>query len=332
MKKVLISRYGAYGDVINCSHLPKILKMNGFDVIDFETNHKGYQILLENPYIDKLIHFEPSDEQNRNRSLIWLSRHWQAISEGYDKFINLRNSIEYEWIAMEDMPEYYMSSDYRRKKYGKINYADSCLLIAGYEEEIGKFKGDLYFNDREVEIVNNFNDKYKDYFKVLVNLSGTSLHKRFIQSSEFIKEVIFKYKDVFIFTTGDKRCEEYSFKHDRVKNLEGLFPFRQVLLLSSKMDCVIGCESGLMVGSHYFGTPTIQLMTAASKINHGDGLYFIQSGVPCSPCHKGPYKYIGCSIKDGYPICVHFDMDGILMNFDSIYIKKESNRLKLSYV
>jgi ADP-heptose:LPS heptosyltransferase len=60
VRKVLVSRYGAYGDIVHCSHLPRLLKDVGFDVVDFETNHKGTQLLLDNPFIDNLFFFEPS--------------------------------------------------------------------------------------------------------------------------------------------------------------------------------------------------------------------------------------------------------------------------------
>ena len=54
MKKVLIIRYCAYGDAIHFSFLPRLLKGQGFDVVDLETNFKGFQLLESNPFIDKI--------------------------------------------------------------------------------------------------------------------------------------------------------------------------------------------------------------------------------------------------------------------------------------
>ena len=60
MKKALISRYGGYGDAIFCTPIPRLLKDQGFDVVDFEANHKTFQVLGNNPFIDNLIYFEPA--------------------------------------------------------------------------------------------------------------------------------------------------------------------------------------------------------------------------------------------------------------------------------
>ena len=71
-----------------------------------------------------------------------------------------------------------------------------------------------------------------------------------------------------------------------------------------------------------WNTPTIQLMTAASLINHpkyAKNDYSLQSPAYCSPCCKGPYQYIGCPSKDGYPLCVYFDVDKIMEQVDKIH-------------
>ena len=90
--KALMSRYGAFGDCLHASHLPRLLKEVGYTIVDVETNFKGYQIFSDNPFIDNLIGFEPT----RCKTMTMLIRHWDYISEGYDKFINLYHSLEYK--------------------------------------------------------------------------------------------------------------------------------------------------------------------------------------------------------------------------------------------
>ena len=54
MKKALVIRYGAYGDIIHMSWIPRALKLDGYDVVDVETNFKGYyknSMEAENPSI-----------------------------------------------------------------------------------------------------------------------------------------------------------------------------------------------------------------------------------------------------------------------------------------
>ncbi len=123
MKKALISRYGAYGDIIHCSHLPRLLKENGYDYVAFETNTKGTQLLSDNPFIDNLIIFEPSENIEIYSDHAMLERHWSELSREYDRFINLFRSLEYGVVAMEDMPEYYMHQK-ARDWMGEISFYD----------------------------------------------------------------------------------------------------------------------------------------------------------------------------------------------------------------
>jgi ADP-heptose:LPS heptosyltransferase len=102
-------------------------------------------------------------------------------------------------------------------------------------------------------------------------------------------------------------------------------PFRQALLITKYVNCVIGCESGLMIGASMWYTPTIMLMTAASieshcKYNPND--YSIQSPAYCSPCYKGPYQYRGCPHKNGNPLCVYFNVVDIINKIKQIYERR----------
>lgn len=318
VKRVLISRYGAYGDIIHMSHLPHLLKDSGFDVVDVETNWKGFQLLQNNPYINKLTMFEVP--VGTPESL--MEKHWQASSEGYDKYINLYKSLEYGVLAMEDTNEYYMSSAVRRNRYGSINYYDVATVESGYPELCGKYNGEVYYSDEEHEIVNNWMKKFENKFVVMVNLSGTSAHKEFVQHKEVEEYILNKYPEAHIILTGGKEHSKESYTSERVTSIVGKFPFRQALLIAKHVNLLISCESGIAVGSSMWGTPTIQLMTAASLVSHckySANDYSIQSPAPCSPCFKGPYKYIGCPSKNGKPLCVYFDVNKITEKVDAAY-------------
>jgi hypothetical protein len=101
------------------------------------------------------------------------------------------------------------------------------------------------------------------------------------------------------------------------------------MLMAKYASLVIGAESGLMVASTLLGAPTVQLMTAASLKNHGGDFvndYSLQSPAPCSPCHKGPYDYIGCPkfqhLGSQYPVCVKFEPEIILARMEQVYKKR----------
>jgi len=308
VKKVLVIRYGAFGDVIFISHLPRLLKDLGYQV-DFEVNHKGFQVLGNNPFIDNLRHFEPTKEMKWQ----YILDHWEEISKGYDKVINLWASLEHGCIAMEDDKLYKASSEERRSELGEINFYDQTLGWAGLEEHCGRYNPELFFTDDEYAITIKWMKQFKDKFLVLINLAGTSKHKRFVQAEEVSNKILKKYDNAQIILTGDD--EDLVFKSDRIVSIVGKKPFMQAVLISKYCDCVISMESGLGVGSNVWGTPTIFLLTASSPMNvtkYAKNDLCLQSPAECSPCHKGSYKYEGCKMVNGLPICVNFNINEIM--------------------
>lgn len=328
MRKAYITRYGAVGDFIHCSHIPRLLKEKaGFDYVAFEYNYKGKEVLLTNPYIDEHIHFDPSSMPSWPVSV--LHKRWAEIKErgGFDLHLNLQLSIEHGFIAMETQNEYYRNDEYRRIKYGSHNYYDQSSIWSGHPEWCGEV-GNIYFSDDEELKVKEFYDtKGKDKFVMITNLSGTSKHKIFYNAKDIITTFLGRHPDAICLTMGDKDCQEnLEFDSDRVIRCANRCPYRQSMLMTKYCNLLIGAESGLMVAGTLLGAPTVQLMTAASIKNHGGDFnndFSLQSPAKCSPCHKGPYDYIGCPTFDHlgikYPACVKFNSDSILDQMERVY-------------
>ena len=318
--KALIIRHCAYGDAIHASHLPRLLSSLGYTV-DVNTNRKGSMVFKNNPFIHNLIVEDISVTPK------WIiEKHWAVISEGYDKVVNLYGSIESDLLAMENENIYYMSQNVRDKRWKGINYYDHMTVKAGYPDLQGEFRGEMFFTPEEHDIVYDWVNlpKFKDKILVMLNLSGTGPHKRMVQAREIADKLLLLHNDIHIITTGSADCETIDFASelgDRATSITGRFPFRQAALITAHMDCVIGCESGLMCAATMFSTPVIQLMTATDinahcKYNVND--FSLQSPCKCSPCYKGPYGYFGCPSKDGNPLCVYFNVDDIIRNMGVI--------------
>lgn len=336
MKKVLITRFGAIGDHLHASHLPRALKEHGFDYVAIEYNVKGKNVWENNPFIDEHLQFEPSMYPACQWPVSVMRKRWETIaSEGkFDLHIDLQNSLEYGYIAMESQIQYYMSSEKRRKLYGDRNYYDQTSMWAGFPEFIGR-KGEVFFSEKEESHIKNFYEKYRDNFVIVVNLSGTSKHKVFYNAEAIIKEFLSRHADAICMTMGDEVTKMFEFQGDRIRNYAGECPFRQSMLIVKYANCTIGCESGLMVASNLFETPTIQLMTAASIKNHGGDMkndFSLQAPCACSPCHKGPYAYIGCpkfdNKGDKMPVCIKFDPNEILEQLERVYDAFRSSKDK----
>ncbi len=321
MKKVIISRYGAYGDMIHCSHLPHLLKNKGYDFVAFETNFKGFQIIYNNPYVDKVLSFSPENAKHIFNSKIMMERHWKNISEGYDLHINLINSLEHNIIAMETDPEYYMHAD-ARKHMREINFYDQTSISAGFPEEVGKWQGEIYFEEEDDLLVKEWMKKFENKFVVMLNLSGTTIHKRYIHTLDTINYILSNIPNSHIITTGDNTCIDYDIKKQGVTSIVDKFPFKQALNIVKYCDLLISMESGIAVAANALKTPTIQLMTSSSLDNHpkyAENDYSIQSPAYCSPCSKGPYRFIGCPHKNGLPLCVYFKIEDIINQINKVY-------------
>lgn len=318
-KSVLVSRYCAYGDAIAMSFLPRLLHDQGYTQIDFDINFKAMQVLANNPYVTNFSIYNPTKETTQEE----LQKHWESIAErakGYDKFINLLASLEHGCIAMETDKIYDESDEERRRILGNINFYDQICAWAGYQELCGQYMPELYFTNNEELLTLRYLEQFKGKFTVLVNLAGTSKHKKFIQAEEVCRKIVEKYDNAQIILTGDN--EDLVFDGDRITSIVGRKPFMQAVLIAKYVNCVICMESGLGMGANVWGTPCIFLLTASSPLNvtkYAVNDLCIQSPAKCSPCHKGPYEYRGCNMIDGNPCCIYFNVDEIMDKVEKAY-------------
>lgn len=308
MKTCFISRLGGAGDVLHASHLPKLIKEHyKVDHITFETNYHGMHILTGNPFIDEL-QFVDVHKMSYNR----MSKNLEWARYKFDYVFNFANTIEKEYCCNENDWRYYTADKWRRENLNK-NYYDVMTDAAGLPEKYYGTRGQLYFTDEEHALAKEWIDKKheKNDLVFLVNLSGSTLHKKFIQAKSVCERILAKYKNALVILTGDKHCKDQVFEHERVMSyVGGKNGFRSVALKCKYVDLNVSLESGLACVAHSWDAPTLQLLTAASPENHvkyAKNAYWLQANVPCSPCHKNPREYFGCPIIDKHPACIFFN-------------------------
>ena len=314
MKTCFISRFGAFGDLLHCSHLPKLIKEHyGVTHLDFETNYQGYQILQNNPFIDNLIYVDAA-KLTDNR----LKKNWDYCEETYDLFFNLIYTIELEVCCNEDDSKYYRDSEYRRSNFGKTSYYDVMTKACNLPDKYLGTRGQLYYANEDHAKAKEWVAKKKAEGTdkiILINLSGSSLHKRFMQAKSVSLKILDKYPKALVVLTGDEFCKDDVFEHERVISWVGKKNFRTVALMTKYMDLTVSAETGLPLIAHSWDAPCLQLLTAASYENHilgAKNAYWLQAPVACSPCHKNPREYWGCPTKDSMPACVWFNEDDIM--------------------
>ena len=299
---------------MHCAHLPELIKKHyGVTHLTWETNECGMNILYGNPFIDEL-QFVDVNKMTSNR----MGKHLAWARENYDMVFDFSNTIELEYCCNENDQRYYRSDKWRRDNLNK-NYYDVMIDAAGLPESYYGNRGKLYYTDEQHQQAKAWiNGKHKSYRHViLVNLSGSTLHKKFIQADSVCRKILDQYQDALIILTGDKYCKDQEFKHERVISYVGSENngFRQVALKTKYVDLTISLESGLILCAHSWDAPALQLLTAASYDNHikyAKNAYWLQAQPACSPCHRNPREYFGCPVIDKHPACVYFNEDEVL--------------------
>lgn len=319
MRTCFISRLGGAGDVLHASHLPRLIKeYYSVDHLTWETNYHGMHILTGNPFIDDL-QFVDVHKMTTNR----MEKNLEWANEEYDLVFNLSNSIEKAYCLNENDWRYYTSDKWRRENFGKKSYYDVMTDAVGLPDTYYGNRGQLYFTEEEHRQAQDWIEKKHETYDyvILVNLSGSTLHKKFIQAESVCRKILEKYTKSLIILTGDEYCKDQVFQHERVISYVGSKTngFRSVSLKCKYVDLNISLESGLILVAHSWDAPALQLLTAASWDNHvkyAKNAYWLQSEVTCSPCHRNPREYFGCPVKEKHPECIWFNEDKLMQKVE----------------
>jgi len=285
-KECLIIRYGAFGDAIWATTFLPLLKKEGYYIV-YNTTPYSYQVLINNPYIDEFLIQEKNAIPNED-----LSDYWKEISKGFEKVINLSQSVESSLLRIEGSKEYKAPHEVRHSECN-VNYFDRTLEIAGYKDIKGK-NGELYFTELEERLAQDFREKNRDKFLILWSLSGSSFHKVYPWTEYVANEIVKNHSDIRIVTVGDEACRLLEWENPNVLSKSAKFTIRQSMILTKYSDLVIGTETGILNASGCFDTPKIVFLSHSSPENL---CKYWENCTPlwntrceCQPCHRLIYS------------------------------------------
>jgi len=276
LKKIVICRYAAIGDLIITTPLYPLLKKDGWH-ITVDTSITGEQILRHNPYIDKITVFTDTDN---------IKEHLKELEGKFDRVLNLSESIE-RTLAVVPWEEIYNAPKDEREARCNVNYYDHTLKLAGYD--ITGRRGEMYFRPFENVMARDFMKKFRRKFVIAWALSGSSTHKAYPYAEIVARAFLNKHEDAVIITLGDTVTELIEFDHPRSINKAGRWNIRKSLIMTKFVDLVIGPDTGLLHAAGCFTTPKILLHSAASPTNLSKNWINctdLQSGVECQPCYR----------------------------------------------
>jgi ADP-heptose:LPS heptosyltransferase len=328
MKKAIVIRYGGHGDHIIASPLFKRLKRDGFETT-MNTTSRAFASIKNSPYIDRVL-LQEDDLIPRNR----LGDYWDAIGEGYDKVVNLSETLEVKFLFHPRTPEYALPVEKRRELSGSANYYDYVLQHAGYTD-VEAPVGELYPDELEIALMSTFRKKFKGKFLILWCLSGSAMHKAWLRAEETAITFLARHKDVIIITIGDYFTKMIDFAQwsppGRVLSQVGEWDVRTSMLMTNHVDLVVSPETSILNAAGCYDTPKIGLLTHSNKTNltkHFKNDYSLQAEAECSPCHRMIYMdnfKTDCPLlgggkeKIGFDTCAcadGFSVDRVLRNME----------------
>lgn len=299
-KRCLIVRYGGYGDMLMSATVFSGLKQQGYD-ITVNTIPRGYDIIKNDPHVDNWI-----IQDDGQCDMTELNEYWHAISSGYDKFINLSESVEGTFLPVAGSIPHTWPYDVRRKMLGG-NYYEFAYDLAGlkYSADDPPDHPPFYPTDRERRIADKRKASIAAGGKKVIMwcLSGSSLHKAWPYTDAVIAEFMIKTNNVSFVLVGDEYCKimEMGWENEpRVHLKSGKWSIRETLSFAQNADIVVGPQTGVVASVAWSDVQKIIFLSHSSEENLTKYWKNTISLTPsidrckCYPCHQLHHGFEHC--------------------------------------
>jgi ADP-heptose:LPS heptosyltransferase len=293
MKRALVIRLGAIGDMIVITPVLPVLKQDGYKVI-MQTNKRGKRLVLHNPYIDEWLYH---DESMPADAKLW--QYWAELSKNYDKTINYTHSIEVAFAKKVNYvgPKFLLE---KRNNECNINFYDFALTMAGYPHIQGR-RGEIYFSKVEKRFARKIRDNYKNKFLIVWVMAGSAWHKIYPYSELVAQMFMEKYGDnTQIVTIGDEIIKLIEFM-----SVPNVLKTRTAAVIE-QADLIIGPDTGAMHIAGCFNVPKILLCTAHTPENLSkhwlNCINLEPENCYCHPCHRMATQPDECPADEDYKV------------------------------
>lgn len=296
LKKVLIIKLGAIGDVVHTMIIPAAIKQKHPDYeIHYMTSNFILPMIENSIYIDKVIGF---DDRQKNSLKYLFSVIKDLQKEKYDIIFCLSNTLRLLFLSTGACPkkigfrkccnkswveEYFYSA---KKIINDIELPDKLTLNcdpkrkAELQKEFAQYPhphivlnpGAYYSSNRAGRTWDI--EKWKDLSERILQTYGGTI---FVNGSQY------EYK------------EHIKLENDNVKILSGKYSLADSCIVLSLMDLVISGDSGPVHIASAYDVKTLALLgsTSPDKIKpYGNNGYFVEPSNNCKYCWKKKCKKI----------------------------------------
>lgn len=267
-KTAAVVRYGAQGDNIQASSVLPWLKENGYHVTFYCQAGPGYEVIKNDPHIDRFIIQEKDAVPPQ-----FLLEFFTYTKKKYDKWINLCESVEGTLLAAPGRANFDWSNQARAAHMNR-NYLEWTHLLADVPPP---YKPKFYSTLEERAWARKQKERFGKRV-VLWSLSGSSNHKRWPHLDEIILRICGWYEDVHVVLVGDETCkllEQGWGKFDDEKNdlvettskvhlRSGKWSIRESMAFAEVADLIIGTETGLLNAAGMMDVPKVITLSHSS--------------------------------------------------------------------
>jgi ADP-heptose:LPS heptosyltransferase len=267
-----IVRYGAFGDLVQAVSICRAFKKHGYHVTLF-CSYPPSEIAALEPSIDKMIvqRINQIPMPWLGAFWVWMSKKW--MGKGFDRWVNLTESVESTLLAMEGNIKFEWPPVVRHQ-YMNQNYLEFQHKIAGVPYSKDPAEHFRFFpTDEEKKWLKEERERMRKrgiQKFVLWNLAGSSRsHKLYPHQQAIWEHVLKHYPDWGVVTVGDGSCADLeSLKTEpRMWHTSGKWTIRQVLAAMELSDVVFGPETGVMSAAAFYPMPKILLLTHSTVEN-----------------------------------------------------------------
>lgn len=286
MKRVIIIRYGGFGDALQAASVLPGLKNEGWD-ITWDVSEQGFELLKSDPLIDALLLTPYGSVPDSH-----LGEYWNSRTNGFDRVINLCESVENALLMKPNVLGFFRDDDARRRMYGSTSYVEHIHMIAGVP---GPYLPRFCPEIGEIDAANRLLGQKS----VVLGLAGSAEYKVWPHAPAFV-ECVLSETDASIFLAGGSKDAEIARnivdfvveegKNDpkRVIDLTNA-PVRESFAIAWQSDVVVGPETGIMNAVAASAGRKIVLLSHSSPQNltsHWTNTAAIEPAVACHPCHR----------------------------------------------
>ncbi|MDD3151112.1 MAG: lipopolysaccharide heptosyltransferase II [Candidatus Gastranaerophilales bacterium] len=323
--KILVVRYRFIGDtILTIPFLRNLRKLYPDAQIDMLAGPVSGEILKECPYIDNLIEFDTTSkhkyENKTNQKTKFLDYVKQLKETGYDKAYVLKRSLssallvflagikerigfdtEYRGLLLTK-PVPYLYNRHENECFLDLLRAEGHLISEKHLEN--------WVNKASEEKINEiFEEKNIQENQPKIIIHATSGNSKKQWSLEYFAKVIehlSNQREVQIFYTGTENdYKTYEKIHSLIKtplkvmpiNLCGTLTLSESTALISKMDLMMGCDSGNLHIAASLNIPVVGIYGPMNPIKwqaYGENHTCLWSSKICVPCDlrkKCPHNY-----------------------------------------